>query len=192
MINRQDLYPLGLLGKPHGYKGEIKLLLEDDPEIMDLSKLRFMIIPVEGLPVPFEVEELRGKSTEYRIVRLKGVDEKFASTMAGMPVYITKHEAREVFDGLDDDNLCSSHDADGDMDGNIYLDRDELLNYRVVNEDDSALGRIVDFNDQTINLLITVLTHQDDEILIPFVEEWIIEVDPEKKTIKMQLPEGLI
>jgi 16S rRNA processing protein RimM len=53
------------------------------------------------------------------------------------------------------------------------------------------LGQITDIDDATLNTLF-VVDYQDDELLIPACEEFIIDIMPDERRILMQLPEGLL
>lgn len=44
-------YRIGRLGKPHGVKGEISFQVDDD--VFDRLDSDFVILDVDGLPVPF-------------------------------------------------------------------------------------------------------------------------------------------
>ena len=56
----------------------------------------------------------------------------------------------------------------------------------------NAIGTIVDVDETTINTLFVVEDQQNNELLIPASEEFIKEVDVDKKTIKVTLPQGIL
>ena len=53
------------------------------------------------------------------------------------------------------------------------------------------MGTIKDVNDTGVQALFEI-EFQGKEILIPIVDEWILEVNREDKTIKIDTPSGLI
>jgi len=53
------------------------------------------------------------------------------------------------------------------------------------------LGQVTKVDCSTLNVLLAIKCG-DEELLIPAHEELIDEIDDEKKTIKVNLPEGLL
>ena len=67
----------------------------------------------------------------------------------------------------------------------------EIIGYLVQDTKYGKIGYIDYVNDQSSHHLF-VLKKGNKEILIPINEDFIIEVNRNKKIIKMDLPEGLI
>ena len=63
MIKQEEVFKIGKLGKSHGVKGEVNLLFDDD--IFDRTDAEYLILEVDGILVPFYIEEYRfhGNST---------------------------------------------------------------------------------------------------------------------------------
>ena len=72
MFNYDDLYEIGTLGKPHGVKGEIAFRFSDD--VFDRADADYLFVEVDGLPVPFFIEEYRFKSDSLALMKFSGVD----------------------------------------------------------------------------------------------------------------------
>ena len=60
MKRREDVYKIGRLGKPHGVKGEISFNFDDD--IFDREDADYIILDIDGILVPFFIEEYRFKN----------------------------------------------------------------------------------------------------------------------------------
>ena len=73
MIDRKDIYKIGVFNKPHGVNGELQFTFTDD--IFDRVDCDFLICMIDGIPVPFFVEEYRIRSGTTALVKLDGVDD---------------------------------------------------------------------------------------------------------------------
>ena len=72
MIEKEDVVKIGRFAKPHGIKGELSLVTDFEwPEEGDDI---FLICEMDGILVPFLVEESRYKSDTVTLVKLEGVD----------------------------------------------------------------------------------------------------------------------
>ncbi len=54
------------------------------------------------------------------------------------------------------------------------------------------LGTIIEVDTQTINTLFRIENEEGQEYIIPAVEDFILNINPEKKELVLKLPEGLI
>ena len=63
MIRKEEVYKIGRLGKVHGIKGEISFLLDDD--VFDRVDADYLVLDVDGILVPFFIEEYRFKTDVY-------------------------------------------------------------------------------------------------------------------------------
>ncbi len=64
-----------------------------------------------------------------------------------------------------------------------------LIDNNIYNKE---IGTITSVDDSTANVLFEVKTPLGDNILIPAAEEFIQNMDTEKKIITVSLPEGLL
>ena len=60
MIKQEEVYKIGKLGKPHGVKGEINFLFDDD--VFDRVDAQYLILDIDEILVPFFMEEYRFRS----------------------------------------------------------------------------------------------------------------------------------
>ena len=72
MIKEDEVYKIGRLGKIHGVRGEISFLFDDD--VFDRMDADYLILRVDGILVPFFLEEYRFKSDANAIVKFDGID----------------------------------------------------------------------------------------------------------------------
>ena len=72
MIKREDVYKIGRLGKAHGVKGEVSFQFDDD--IFDTTDADYLILEIDGILVPFFMEEYRFRNDSLALVKFCDVD----------------------------------------------------------------------------------------------------------------------
>ena len=69
--------------------------------------------------------------------------------------------------------------------------QNELLNFTVFDKNEGEIGIIEEIDFNRIQPLF-IIKQKQQEVLVPFVEEFIIDVNHKKKIITVDLPENLI
>ena len=72
MIKQEEVYRIGRLGKPHGVKGEVSFQVSDD--VFDRVDADCLVLELDGILVPFFIEEYRFRSEDIALLKLEGVD----------------------------------------------------------------------------------------------------------------------
>ena len=72
MIKEEEVYKIGKLGKTHGVKGEISFLFDDD--VFDRVDADYLVLMIDGILVPFFMEEYRFRSNATAIVGYDIID----------------------------------------------------------------------------------------------------------------------
>ena len=167
MIKEEDVYKIGRLGKTHGVRGEISFLFDDD--VFDRTDADYLILRVDGILVPFFIEEYRFKSDANAIVKFDGIDtQERARELTGCDVYFP----RSLAEG-----------DEGDISWSI------LVGFDILEADSGkAVGRIAAIDDATMNILFEL----EDGRLVPASEDLITAIDQKARTITMHIPEGLL
>lgn len=174
MIKLTEIAEAGHFNKAHGIKGEISATLDID---VDLSEVKCIVVPVEGIFVPFFVSACRPKTADTCLLMIDGIDsEAKAQQFNNRPFYILRTDIPEDEEDDDEDGLYAS----------------DLVGYRIVDETLGDIGVISGINDSTQNVLFIVETDGGDEIFIPVADEFIEEIDSDSETVRTDLPEGLI
>ena len=169
MIKQDNLFPIGQIQKPHGIKGELSFSFNTDA--FDRDDCLFFILEIEKIFVPFFVEEYRFKSKNSGFVKFEDIDnENEARELCGKTIFIQKKFMAEV----DDENVSDIR----------YFVGFEIID----DKNKTSLGKIIAVNDDTANILFEL----ENNILIPFSEEYIIDINHSKRQIFMQLPDGLL
>lgn len=167
MIKREDVYKIGRLGKAHGVKGEVSFQFTDD--IFDSVDAEYLVLDVDGILVPFFMEEYRFRNDSVCLVKFCDVDtQQRAQELTGCDVYFPRALAEEA----EETPSLSS-----------------LVGFKIVNvPDGSTIGTIAAIDDSTQNILFEL----EDGTLIPASDELIENIDVNKKEIIMNIPEGLL
>ena len=94
MIKREDVYKIGKLGKAHGVKGEISFLFDDD--VFDRTDADYLILDMDGILVPFFIEEYRFKTDDNALMKFEGIDtQERARELTGCEVYFPREMAED-------------------------------------------------------------------------------------------------
>ena len=166
MIKEEDSYRIGRLGKPHGVKGELTMQVDDD--VFDRVGADFVLLRVEGLLVPFYMEEYRFRSDTTALVKFEDVDTvERARELTNCEVFFL----RSLADGEEEEYTWSF-----------------FVGFDVVEaETGKTVGRIAAVDDSTANVLFEL----EDGTLVPAAEELVTSIDHDARRITMQLPAGL-
>ena len=71
MIKKESVYKIGKIGKPHGVDGEVSFHFDDD--IFDRVVADYLILEIDGILVPFFLDEYRFKNDETALVLMPGL-----------------------------------------------------------------------------------------------------------------------
>lgn len=172
MIKQEKVFRIGKIGKPHGVKGEVSFMFDDD--VFDRVDADYLVLGVDGILVPFFFEEYRFKSGETALVKFCDIDTKErAQELTGCDVFFPK----------------SLSDRD---ESELYLQDTEGFTLVNGGEGGKLIGTITYVDDSTQNILFNVTTPEGNDILIPAAEEFIEDIDVEGRKITVNLPEGLL
>lgn len=169
MITLNDVYRIGTLGKPHGVKGEIAFSFEDD--VFDREEADCLFIMIDGLLVPFFIEEYRFSSDVMALMKFEGIDSlEQAMSLTGCEVYYPRDHENA------DDTVSKA----------------ELNGFKLIDAaSERVVGTIQALDDSTANLLFVVSTDRG-ELLIPASHELIKKIDKQQQTITVEIPTGLL
>ena len=167
MIKAEEVYKIGRIGKAHGIKGEVSLQYDDD--IFDRVDADYLVLDVDGILVPFYMEEYRFRNDSVCLVKFCDIDTQLrASELTGCEVYFPRSLAEEA------DEMPSLA---------------SLVDFEIVDASDGkTVGNIVAIDDQTANILFEL----EDGTLIPANDDLITDIDWAGKRITMNIPKGLL
>jgi len=156
------LINIGLIVRSRGLDGQVKILPQTDL-IEQFSRLKQVYVrsgeEIELLTIA-SVQFIR--QTPY--IRFNGVDTvEAAERLRGAEILIHRSQRKSL-----------PPEA-------YYLD--EIQNFLVVSTTGEALGSLKDIEHLPASDLLVVEVRSGGEILIPFVEQWVLEIDHRNKTI---------
>ena len=167
MIKQEEVYRIGRLGKAHGIKGEVSLQFDDD--VFDRVDAEYLVLDIDGILVPFFMEEYRFRSDSVALVKFCDVDtQQRASELTGCDVYFPRALADE-----NEDNVSYAM----------------LVGFDIIDASTgSKVGTVAAIDDTTVNLLFEL----EDGRLIPASDDLISDIDMKQGEIRMNIPEGLL
>lgn len=167
MLQLSDLAPIGFIRKTHGFKGQVKISIYPEAEDLDPD---FVMLKIEGKPVPFEVEEISGLSDDWTVKLADINDDQTARLYLNCTVMVPK-------------DLVDTPAIPRDISG--------IVGFRIVDEKLGPLGIITDFIPRPEQALIE-MSFQNNTHLIPVHPDIIVNIDDQKKEVHTDLPEGLL
>ena len=167
MIKKEEVYKIGRIGKAHGVKGEVTFTFDDD--VFDRVDAEYLVLEVDGILVPFFMEEYRFRSDSTTLIKFEDVD--------------TQDRAREL---TNCDVYFPRQLADNDEESLTWT---FLVGFSIIDtETGKTVGTITGIDDSTANILFEL----EDGRLIPASEELISDLDKDNKTITIALPKGIL
>lgn len=171
MIAEESVYKVGSLTRVHGLKGEISFAFTDD--VWDRVDADYLVLRVDGILVPFFLEEYRFRSDSVALLKFVDIDNADdALPYVGCDVYFP-------FD-------LTPEDAPEDLRWSNFTGFSVFLK-----DVDGMVGTISHVDDSTANVLFTI-DMASGEVLVPAVEEFIVDVDYASRRLTLDLPEGLL
>ena len=163
-MKKPDLQYLGEFIKLFSFKGEIILYSENTISLIE--NLDTIFIDIDGAFVPFQIKKSKSHKKNIFRVLLEGISsESEAKDFLKKSVYINKLENQDNINNIVD-------------------------NFNVYNNNE-YLGIVISTTNKTGQTIIEVKM-KEKIVLIPFVDEFIVEINYDLNKIDMILPDGLL
>lgn len=161
---------IGKIAGTHGLQGDVVLLhVAGHSDWLKTDTVLFLELR-KGSRIPYFITQLRPLNDEEIILRLEDVNTvEEARKLAGKPVYIREDVLKE--EKVDSPLLW--------------------IGFNMVDRSRGGLGPIEDVY-QAGSQWLAQLTIEGKEVLVPLVDQFIIEVNARNKFVRVDLPEGLI
>ncbi len=158
---------IGKIVNTVGLKGEVKVYnYSDSIEIYETIE---SIYVEDRLTV---IENVRAQKNMV-ILKLEGADDRNAAeALRGEELYITEDDLPELPEGQ-------------------YYVRD-LIGMSVTEEDGNLLGHVTDVLQNTAQDIFEVESENGKKLLIPKVDQFVLDIDAEKREITVRLIEGML
>jgi 16S rRNA processing protein RimM len=160
---------VGKLHRPHGVSGEIIMsVLTDFPERLKPNLQVYM-------------------GVEYQPVTIKSLRHH----NRGLLISLEGYDSREAVDGLRNNEIfVPTEDRPPLPDGELYLH--QIIGLKAVTEEGQVLGIISDWIETGANGVFIVQDEEEKEILLPDIDEVIVNIDLEAGEVLVHLLEGLV
>lgn len=179
-----DLLRVCRIGRAQGLKGEVNVYAyTDEPE------LRFAAgsVLVDGHGRRFTVSRARTFKQRW-ILSFEGVSDRTAAeALNGTTLFITRAEAEEQ----DHAAAQEAGEAEEDLDEEGYY-LEDLVQLTATAPDGTVLGTVTDVLEGAAQDLLQIAEPGGHTSLVPFVEAFVQEVDPDAGRLVLDVPKGLL
>jgi 16S rRNA processing protein RimM len=163
---------VGRIGKAHGLRGEVTIEVRtDDPDLRFAPGAVLETDPPRRGPLTVASGRVQGGRL---VLRFKGIEDRTAAEGLRNTMLIIETDPDELPDDPDE-----------------FYDH-QLVGLRVVTVDGREVGTVAEMLHLPTQDLFAVTRPDGREVLIPFVEEIVPDVDLEEQTVLVDPPAGLL
>jgi 16S rRNA processing protein RimM len=170
-MRKDECFYLGKIAKKFSFKGEVLVYLDtDEPEFYE--NMESVFVEFNKNLVPYFIESSSLHKNDFLRVQFEDVDsEEEADQLLGCAVYLPLSMLPK-------------------LEGNQFYFH-EVIGFEIEDKRLGVFGIIQSINDTTAQPLFEVL-NGEVELLIPMIDQFLVEIDRKNKKVVMDLPEGLI
>lgn len=164
---------VGKIKEAHGLRGDLYVLVfsKDISWADDLEKIALSKPDQEDNPKTYTVKKWKAYK-DGLLIQLEGISDRTAAEKLKGEMFFISEEQLEAEEGE-----------------TIYLS--EIEGFDVVDSKGHKLGYIKGFSTNIAQDLLVVEKTEGGEAEIPFVEDFIVDIDFESRKLEMDLPEGI-
>ncbi len=169
-MTRDEYRLLGSVIKTKGISGEV--VIRTKITTIGISEdQKYVMIKIDGLLVPFFIDSWQNLSNNEIILKFRDINKKEkAERLKDREIWLPRNELKNAL----------MKPADDDLSG-----------YKVIDVSDGFIGRTTGILEIPGNDLLRV-EYREREILLPIHESIILEINPDKKLIRVDLPDGFL
>lgn len=170
-MQKEDCFYLGKIVKKYSFKGELLVKLDtDNPEIY--TEMESVFVEKNKNLIPFFIERSSLHKSELLRVKFEDIDgDEDADSLLKCDLYLPLEFLPKLT-------------------GNKFYYH-EIIGFTVEDINFGKVGVITGVNDSTAQALFEI-DREGKEILIPLIDDFIKNVDKEKKIMHLEVPKGLI
>lgn len=167
MASSKQYCHAGILSRTHGLKGELKVKLNSPFSFPGVLVKGALMLEMKQKPVPFMVTRFSEANDEW-IIKLEGIDSiEQAKPLCNYSILTFEPSPEKGFHAKN-------------LKGFILIDN----NY-------GLLGEVTEVMERPAQTLLSII-YGGEEVLIPLVDDFIVDIKPRKKELYLDLPEGLL
>lgn len=165
-----DLLEVGKIVNTHGLRGEVKVVpWTDYPEVFE--DIEYVYIK---------------RKDDYERLDVKGIKYQKGNIIIRFPQIQDINEAEKYKNQV----LYAEREALGELPDGVYYIAD-LIGLEVVKEDGEKIGKIADVINTGSNDIYDVKREGQKNLLLPVIDEVVLNIDLENKQVTVHLMEGL-
>lgn len=170
-MRKDECFYLGKIAKKFSFKGEVLCYLDtDEPEMY--QNLESVFVQMNRNLVPFFIEQSSLHKDKFLRVKFEEVDsEAEAENLLGSELYLPLTMLPQ-------------------LEGNQFYYH-EIIGFKVIDQRLGDIGTIHSIIENTAQPLFE-LFKGEKQVLIPMIDDFIVEVNRSKKEITMNTPVGLV
>lgn len=170
-MRKEECFYLGKIAKKFSFKGEVLCYLDtDEPEMY--QNLESVFVQMNRNLVPFFIEQSSLHKDKFLRVKFEEVDSEVeAENLLGSELYLPLSMLPQ-------------------LEGNQFYYH-EIIGFKVIDQRLGDIGTIHSIIENTAQPLFE-LFKGEKQILIPMIDDFIVEVNRSKKEITMNTPVGLV
>lgn len=164
MSSLPSLVRIGFIQKTHGYKGQLRCVIEED---IPLHQGEWVFVQLEQKPVPFFIEHIEG-SAEHPVLKFQDLtSEDQAARLLGSDLYYPGTLTE------------------------LSFRPEHLIGFSVFNPDEEEIGEITDYIEHPGQSLLLV-NIDGQEVFVPMHEQFILDISEEERWIMLDIPDDLL
>ena len=165
-----ECYYLGKITKKHGFKGNVIIHLDtDEPELY--STLESVFIESNGKLIPFFIESVQSYQGNKLLVKFEDFEANEVDKLINRSLYLPLNTLPK-------------------LEGTSFYYH-EVIGYTIFDQTNTEIGTIKSINDSAAQAFFEVDAN-GKQILIPMIDQWILEVDRPNKAMLIEIPDGLL
>lgn len=170
MMEKNQFSYVGKIVKTFGYKGELMAHIEDS-FCKKIEKTEFVFVDIQHERVPFFIVSAENQNKNIFLIRLEDIDDQeTAQQFSGSGLYI--------YEPIKNKKAKNTELKD-------------LVGFEVVDHKFGIVGKIEQILELPQQFIMQIFKDKK-EILIPFNEDIVKDIDAKHQTINIKAPDGLI
>lgn len=166
-----ELLQVGVITSTHGIKGEVKVFPTTD-DVNRFKQLKEVILDTGKEQMTLQIEGVKFFK-QFVILKFKGIDDiNDIERYSKRSLYVTRENAVPLGE-------------------NEYFIAD-LIDLTVIDEAEKKFGVLKDVIQTGANDVYVITMTDEREVLVPAIKECILDVNLEKRVMKIHLLEGLL
>lgn len=171
MVSDKDsCYFLGKILRTSGLKGDLFVFLDVD-DAQDYAALDSVFVERKGSLVPYFIESIQIRPNGA-VIHFEDTDYEAACALVGSALYLPLESLPPLT-------------------GNCFYFH-EVRGFEVVDAEEGPIGKLREVWDNAAQPLLCIDHPSGKEIMIPLVDDFLVEVDRENRVLKVEAPEGLV